>query len=124
MEQTAEVKRKRGRPRKDEVVIHEGRQMIYVEGRYEYVHRLVMEEYLGRKLLPHEIVLHENEDLNDNRLDNLILTDRKHPESWVEVRCASCNQPITRRAYHAKKRRFNFCSPQCYANGRKDGLYD
>lgn len=36
-------------------------------------HRKVMEEYLGRELSPDEVVHHINEDISDNRIENLQL---------------------------------------------------
>ena len=44
-------------------------------GKKVYVHRLVMEEYLGRKLETHEHVHHINSDRTDNRLENLEVLD-------------------------------------------------
>ena len=41
---------------------------------YIYEHRLMMETYLQRKLLPFESVHHINEIKVDNRLENLFLT--------------------------------------------------
>ena len=40
-------------------------------------HRLIMEEYLGRKLTKDEVVHHINEDKQDNRIENLQVMDKK-----------------------------------------------
>lgn len=42
-------------------------------------HRLVMEQYIGRHLLPQETVHHKNGKRSDNRLENLELWCSSHP---------------------------------------------
>lgn len=51
---------------------------ICVNGERVAEHRYIMEEALGRKLLPKEIVHHMNHIIRDNRLENLMLM------SWTE----------------------------------------
>jgi hypothetical protein len=42
----------------------------------KYEHRMIMEQYLGRELLPTEHIHHINGDKLDNRIENLELTNK------------------------------------------------
>lgn len=57
-----------------------GYRRIKVNGKSVREHRVVMEQKLGRKLLPHENVHHINGNRLDNRPENLELWVTKQPK--------------------------------------------
>lgn len=56
-----------------------GYKYIYVDGTPIREHRYVMEQHLGRKLLPEETVHHIDGDKLNNSLENLELWSSSHP---------------------------------------------
>ena len=48
--------------------------IIKINGEKIYEHRYVMQSYLGRKLLPNEIVHHKDRNRRNNTINNLELT--------------------------------------------------
>jgi len=61
----------------------DGYKRVYVNGKLVYEHILIVEKDIGRKLFKHptdpgldEVVHHDNETKDDNRIENLILMTR------------------------------------------------
>jgi len=86
-------------------------------GKRVSLHRWLMEQHIGRKLLINEYVHHINHDKKDNRIENLCIEtpqahaehhNQKHPKSKL---CAICGETF---APHPTKRvRAQTCSRKC-----------
>lgn len=59
---------------------------------YVYEHRLVMEEHLGRYLDPKEIVHHIDHDVENNKIENLMLFDDHSKHIKFEVNDKNRNE--------------------------------
>lgn len=88
---------------------------------HKYLHRMVMEEHIGRPLLPGEVVHHINGNKTDNRLENLkVVDDKKHKSHHYHEHkhlmvpkvfdcvCHICGTEFQAKAPHAR-----YCSRHC-----------
>ncbi|MCR4340535.1 MAG: HNH endonuclease [Gemmatimonadaceae bacterium] len=91
--------------------------LIWRDGKKVRAHRWIMEQYLGRKLLPGEHVHHRNGNPLDNRLENLQVLSPKEHMQWhkahdrVPKPCANCGQVFTPTQRQHKRQKC--CSPEC-----------
>lgn len=89
---------------------------------YVLLHRLLIENYLGRQLESNEIVHHINHDKKDNRIENLEVMDKiahlkyhssLNPRKTVSLVCPECNKEFVKYKNNVGWSRQNFCSRKC-----------
>ena len=88
-------------------------------GRISY-HRYLMEQKIGRYLLPSEVVHHKDGNKENNRKSNLIITERskhtKHHKStgrtFKEFNCRNCGRLFKREKKNIRVEK-PFCSKKC-----------
>ena len=90
---------------------------------YVLMHRVVMENHIGRLLKPHELVYHKDEDKKNNDIANLEIVDvathnRIHHYVGRKYKgiCAHCGEPFERawrNRPEVKKQARAFCSHSC-----------
>lgn len=95
-------------------------------GKNQVEHRVIMEEYLGRKLSSDEIVHHINGEYRDNRPENFELVTRAEhikvhlPQTptYEFIKCAYCGKQVTKLKrdldkYRKKGTTDFYCNKQC-----------
>ena len=104
---------------------HTRTRLIWRNGKKVRASRWLMEQRLGRKLLPREQVHHINGNPLDNRIENLEVLDaathmRRHKQVYPDQkRCVVCASPFT--VNPRKRKRNKCCSVTCAMSLRIKG---
>lgn len=91
---------------------------------YVLLHRVIMENYLGRLLNSNEIVHHKDGNKHNNTLSNLELMDSKEHNRMhsskgrniIKLVCPFCGKIFFREKRQIKNGKHTFCSRSC--NGK------
>jgi len=92
-------------------------------------HRVIVEEFIGRKLTKDEVIHHKNGIRSDNRIENLIIMTKSehHKLHYKEIKyklsrritreykCVVCGKKYKSKSYKSK-----YCSQKCYRETRKE----
>lgn len=96
---------------------HTRTRLLLRDGKKVRAHRWIMEQHLGRKLLPTEHVHHINGNPLDNRIENLAVMEPKahmqlHKQIYSDTKtCQWCGKPFTPNP--RKRKRQKCCSHEC-----------
>ena len=108
--------------------IRNGYRMIRVDGKQVAEHRYIMQQVLGRKLLPSEVVHHRNGDKLDNRPENLevlasqfdhVQEHRKTFSSALDRQCSRCGEIKPNTEFYLRNDRPDGLHSQCRTCQRK-----
>lgn len=91
---------------------------------YVLLHRVMMENHLGRLLEPDEVVHHKDHNKHNNVISNLELMlskehNRMHSSTgrtFIELVCPECGKTFFKEKRQIKKGKHTFCSRSC--NGK------
>lgn len=97
--------------------ISQGYRIISVNGKRTFEHRYVMEQHLGRELLPSEFIHHKNGNRLDNRAENLAVMDShrdhklEHCTTYRDAthkECSKCRVIFPRTDFYRQKEKPNW----------------
>jgi len=104
---------------------HTRTRLIWRNGKKVRAHRWIIEQHIGRKLLPEEHIHHKNGDPLDNRVKNLEIIEHKkhmklHKQIYPDVKkCARCGEDFE--VNPRKRKRNKCCSKKCAQEMRMEG---